>query len=89
MKVREELLQVGRLCWVLKEMKPVQKESIPGVVSGMDSESSSASCEDAQARSASASSSDFPRDVVRLKSSPEGASSCLRWEVGNSSSTHT
>ena len=73
---------MGRLCWVLKGMKLVQKESIPGVVSGMDSESSSASCEDAQARSASATCSDFPRDVVRLKSSPEGASSCWRWEGG-------
>ena len=42
------------------------------MVSGVDSESSSARCDGAQARSASASSSDFPRDVVRLKSGPEG-----------------
>lgn len=55
------------------------------MVSGVDSESSPARCEGAQARSASASSSDFPRDVVGLKSGLEGKMLAGR----NASSTHT
>lgn len=61
---------MGRPCWVLAGMKADAEGELPW--GGERGESSSARCEGAQARSESASSSDFPRDVVRLQSGPEG-----------------